>query len=307
MEKPFQGFNTFLKAPIRDLSRPIGVVGIPYDGSTSYRPGARFGPNAVRQASAMLTDGLHPDFEIDPRYLMTDWGDIITSNTDVSKSLDQITDAITTDPYLADATKKLLFIGGDHTISLGILRAISTRPEDLRLIVFDAHCDTWADHFGDPLGHGTWVRNAVEENLIPASSIMQIGLRSPVDVATKKWLPERGGITFSSRETMRDPGWVENQIRTFCGDHPVYVSFDIDVLDPAYAPGTGTPEIGGLSTMVVLDLIQSLAGSDIIGMDLVEVNPSYDHAGITSLAAATILWTVASMIGKQHEQRTQSP
>ncbi|RYD62043.1 MAG: hypothetical protein EOP83_15615 [Verrucomicrobiaceae bacterium] len=153
MEKPFQGFATFLKTPIKDESRRIGIMGLPFDGATSYRPGARFAPNAIREASMMLTDGGHPLFRVDPCEFVTDLGDVPVSNLNVAKSLEQIEEAIHASPFYRDPNKRLLFMGGDHTVTTAILRAIAPDHEDLHVLHLDAHCDTWADHFGDP---GRW-------------------------------------------------------------------------------------------------------------------------------------------------------
>ncbi|RYF09718.1 MAG: agmatinase [Oxalobacteraceae bacterium] len=291
-EKPFQGLATFLKSPVNDLSRKIGVLGLPFDGATSYRPGARFGPNAVRTASMMLTDGGHPVFGVDPCQYVTDLGDVPVSNLHVAKSLDQIESAIHQSPFYRDPEKRLMFIGGDHTITTAALRAIAPEHENLFVLHLDAHCDTWADHFGDPIGHGTWVRNVIEEGLVSADSILQIGIRSPVDPVTRDWLPKLGGRVFSARRAP-DPAVLASMIPR---DRPIYISLDIDCLDPAYAPGTGTPEIGGLTPHFLLDLLESLKGRNIIGADVVEVNPSFDPTGITALAGATMLWTIAGLM-----------
>lgn len=298
MEKPFQGIATFLKSPLNDFSRQIGIMGIPYDGSASYRPGARFAPNAIRQASMMLTDGAHPEFETFPADHVTDLGDIAVSNTDVDKSLKQIERAIRNHPFYEQDEKLMFFMGGDHTVTLGILRAMAGLDEakDLCVLHIDAHCDTWDDHFGDPWGHGTWVRDVVEENIIRPENIIQVGIRSPVDPATKRWLPDLGGHVYSAREAMDISGTMfAERIDDIVDGRPLYISFDIDALDPAFAPGTGTPEFGGLTPVWVLDFLEGI-NSPISGMDVVEVNPSYDPAGITSLAGATLLWTMISRV-----------
>jgi agmatinase len=295
MEKPFQGLSTFLKSPVNDASRKIGVMGLPFDGATSYRPGARFAPNAIREASMMLTDGGHPTLKVDPCQFVTDLGDVPVSNLNVAKSLEQIEEAIHASPFYRDPSKRLMFMGGDHTVTTGILRAIAPDHEDLQVLHLDAHCDTWADHFGDPIGHGTWVRNVVEEKLVKPENILQVGIRSPVDPETRNWLGERHGRVISARSALKMGAdvIVQNQIPR---DKPLYISLDIDCLDPAYAPGTGTPEIAGLTPHFVLDMLESLKHHNIVGMDLVEVNPMFDPTKITALAGATFMWTVASMM-----------
>lgn len=293
MEKPFQGLATFLKSPVNDTSRQIGVMGLPFDGATSYRPGARFGPNAIRQASMMLTDGGHPVFGIDPCAHVTDLGDVPVSNLNVAKSLDQIENAIIGSPFYS---KRMLFMGGDHTVTTAALRAIAPEHEDLFVLHLDAHCDTWEDHFGDPLGHGTWVRNVINEKLVKPENILQVGIRSPVDPVTRDWLTNQGGTVMSARATLDTNARAILYQGLIPRDRPIYISLDIDCLDPAYAPGTGTPEIAGLTPHFVLDLLEGLRGCNIVGADVVEVNPSFDSAGITALAGATMLWTIAGLM-----------
>lgn len=292
-EKPFQGLATFLKSPVSDLSAKMAVVGLPFDSATSFHPGARFGPNAIRAASMMLTDGEHPLFETDPRLVMTDLGDVaLSSNTE--RALAELEEAVSGNSFVR-AAKPVFFMGGDHTVTLGVLRGLSKagRLEDAALVHFDAHCDTWEDHFGEPVGHGTWVRNAIDEKLIAANHVMQIGIRSPVDRKTRDWLPRLGGRVISARQALRAD--LVTKIRYMTDGRPVYISFDIDALDPAYAPGTGTPEIAGLMPHLVLDVLEGIAHHvDLVGMDVVETNPMLDPTKITALTAATLMWTVAA-------------
>jgi agmatinase len=309
-EKPYEGFTTFLKAKAQGHEdRPlVHVFGVPYDGSNTFRPGTRLGPEAIRSASRFLTDGAHPEFGIDPAPFIVDRNDITVSNADVDKSLRQITSAVLEELTHAAARERnpralTAFLGGDHTITLPILRAFSKScgvdPKQLRVVHFDAHCDTWESHFGDPIGHGTWVRNVVDEGVITPENIIQIGIRSPVDPETREWLPSRGGTVISAKQARRmGPDDVVRFIRAVCADAPVYISFDIDCLDPAHAPGTGTPEVGGLASALVLDILDGIVDRNIIGMDVVEVSPPFDHAGITALAAAQILYSV--ICGRLH-------
>lgn len=284
-------------------SRPVHIFGVPYDGSNTMRPGPRLAPAAIRDASRFLTDGSHPEFEIDPALFVIDRGDISVSNADVSRSLEQIRSTIIRDitrPPSERAPRLLTaFVGGDHTITLPILRAFSRKSwgegQRLRVVHFDAHCDTWADHFGDPIGHGTWVRNAVDEGLVLPVDIIQIGIRSPVDRITRDWLGNQGGTVITAKQARRmGPDEVIRFIRAVCGTDPVYLTFDIDSLDPAHAPGTGTPEVGGLASALVLDILDGIVDRNIVGMDVVEVSPPFDHAAITALAAAQVLYTVIS-------------
>jgi agmatinase len=297
MEKPYEGFSTFLKAPIGDLSRRIGLMGLPYDGSNSFRPGPRFGPGAIRSVSKMLTDGHHPVFETLASDHLTDLGDVSVSNVDVAKSLAQIDTAVRSHPFYQDPDKLLMFIGGDHTISAATVPAIAAKHPGLAVVHFDAHADTWPDHFGDKQGHGTWVRDVIETGAVDPRRFISIGLRSPVDPETRDYLPNLGGLSISARGAMAmGAAQVVERIRHVVQGAPVYISLDIDSLDPAFAPGTGTPEIGGFSTAFLLDVLETMHGLNIVGMDVVEVSPAYDVAETTALAAATFLWTVASMI-----------
>lgn len=288
--KPFQGIASFLKSPICDLSREIGIYGIPFDNATSFRPGARFGPNAIRQASMMLTDGEHPLFGVDPYTRVTDMGDIPVSS-DPSKCVADIEAALSFSPFIQPG-KRIMAMGGDHLVTLGILRALEAIHGPIAVIHWDSHSDVWNSAFGEKLGHGTWLRAAIEEVLISPYNSTSIGVRSPTDKETAKWFGDQGGKTFSARESTKlGVDSLVGQILNRVGDLPTYITFDIDALDPAYAPGTGTPEIAGFSTMFALEAIEKLAGCNLIGMDVVEVSPPYDHSEITSLAAATLLWT----------------
>jgi agmatinase len=294
MEMPFQGLATFLKSPVEYFDSPIGIWGIPFDGCTSFRPGARFAPNAIRKASMMLTDGQHPTLDVNPCEMVSDFGDIAVSNTNVRVALEKIhgvvSSGLTYRPH-----QKLLFMGGDHTISTATVRAFGEKYPDLFVLHLDAHCDTWMDHFGDPLGHGTWVRNVVDGGYVDAANILQVGIRSPVDPETRDYLSKRSGRVYNARNALNFGAW--DILQEVPLDKPLYISVDIDCLDPAYAPGTGTPEIGGLTPHFLLDLLEGLKGHNIVGADLVEVNPMFDPTEITALAGATALWTIAAAMG----------
>jgi agmatinase len=189
-----------------------------------------------------------------------------------------------------------VFLGGDHSVTLSLLRAARARHgEPLACVHFDAHCDTWSDHFGEPSGHGTWTYEAIQEGLISAAHTVQIGIRSPGVRAAREYVAEQGGQIFTARALRGLDGAalgpVLAAIRGRIGDRPCYLTLDIDVLDPAFAPGTGTPEPGGLTSAQVLSFIEGLAGLNWVGMDCVEVAPAYDHAELTTNAAATFVWT----------------
>jgi agmatinase len=287
---PYQGIATFLKSPIEGKV-PFAFMGLPYDCSTSFRPGARLGPNAIRQASLMLTDGDHPIFNVDPTQFVVDMGDAPISHVNPAGLLLDVEQFVTKfnayHPVIA---------GGDHLTTLGVLRSLYYKHGQMALIHFDSHCDTWGNAWGEKHGHGTWLRNAIEEGLVNPELTMQLGIRSPVDALTQRWLPDLGGTVFSARKLASISHyslWME--ISKTISKQPTYISFDIDALDPAYAPGTGTPEIGGMSSIWALETLENLRGLNCVGMDVVEVAPPYDNSGITALAAATLLWTYIAM------------
>lgn len=293
---PYQGIATFLKSPL-DPERPFGFLGLPYDCSVTFRPGARLAPNALRRASMMLTDGCHPLFETDPCARVSDLGDLDITQVAQHDALARIEAGVAA--LLAQSPgRRLLCAGGDHLTTLGVLRAQRKRfDRPLSLIHFDAHCDTWSHHFGDDVGHGTFLRNAIEEGLVAPERTLSLGLRSPVAPATRDWLCEQGGQWLSSRALMHPAGGALGaMVQERMAGTPIYLTFDIDVLDPAHAPGTGTPEVGGITTLKALELLEALRGFDLIGMDVVEVSPPFDQGEITALAGATLLWTFIAML-----------
>lgn len=189
-------------------------------------------------------------------------------------------------------------LGGDHSVTLALLRAARRLHGPLALVHFDAHCDTWENHFDEPSGHGTWTREAIQEGLVTPAHTVQIGLRSSGDRATREYVQDQGGLIFTARALRGKDGEglaeVIAMIRERIGQRPCYLTLDIDCLDPAFAPGTGTPEPGGLSSSQVMTLLEELAGLQWVGMDCVEVAPAYDHAELTSQAAAAFVWTYLS-------------
>jgi agmatinase len=286
----------FLKAEPLAPSHAFGVAGLCWDGATTFRPGARFGPRAIRLASHMLCDGTHPHFDVSPLGELGDAGDLPLPNTHLS-AMRAAMDA----PVAAlVARHHMVWLGGDHSVTLPLLRAYRRQLQrPLAVIHFDAHCDTWADHFGERSGHGTWVREAIEEGLVDARAFVQIGIRSAAEREARDFVPDHGGLLFSARTLRGLDGSAQlaGVVRTIqermalLGHPPVYLSLDIDCLDPAYAPGTGTPEPAGLSTGQVMTVLEDLAGLPFVGMDCVEVAPAYDHAELTSAAAAHFVWT----------------
>ena len=269
------------------------IAGIPFDIGTTHRSGARFGPAAIRQASRMLVDGDHPQRWIDPAALpVADIGDFGIALGEIQQSLALI-------EQQAAAIKHLIALGGDHTISLPLLRAAARkRGRPLALVHFDAHVDTWPDNFGQRYAHGSVFRHAIEEQLIDPRRTVQIGIRSPVQKDVHDWTVAKG-VTIVAAQDVHEttPSAVAERVRSIIGDAPAYLSFDIDALDPAFAPGTGTPEIGGLASWQMQAVLRRLDAIDFIGMDIVEVSPPYDVAEITALAAATVVWEYLALVG----------
>jgi agmatinase len=288
--------QTFLGIERTHPNAAICIVGIPYDLGTSNRPGARFGPAAIRQASRMLVDGDHPANGVDPAKLdLADIGDFRIVHGDILGSLAKI-------EAQAAAVGHLATLGGDHTISLGLLRALARRRGPLGLVHFDAHVDTWPDSFGLVWGHGSPFYHAIEEGLIDPHRTVQIGIRSPLSRDVQDWTIGKG-VTILSAEDVHEtgPAAAAERIREVIGDGSAYLTFDVDALDPAFAPGTGTPEVGGLATWQVRAILRRLAGLDFAGMDVVEVSPPYDTAEITALAAATIVWDYLALLAPTTE------
>ncbi len=283
--------NRFLAAP--ELAKqPFAVVGVPFDGAVTNRPGARFGPQAIRAASLMLCDGIHPYFDVTPLGQLGDGGDMRLPN---ASPLVEVRQQIQTQAAALMAQHHCVFLGGDHSVTLPLLRAACALHGPLALVHFDAHCDTWTEHFGEPSGHGTWTYEALAEGLVSAPHTVQIGLRSSGERAARDYVQDQGGLIFDARSLRGQDGAglqpVVDQIRQRIGKRPCYLTLDIDCLDPAFAPGTGTPEPGGMSSSQVLTLLEELAPLNMVGMDCVEVAPAYDHAELTSSAAATFVWT----------------
>jgi agmatinase len=282
---------TFLGIQRTDPGAALCVAGIPYDLGTSNRPGARFGPAAIRQASRMLVDGDHPVNWRDPAQLdLADIGDFRIAHGDIAESLAKI-------EAQATPAKHLIVLGGDHTITLALLRASARRRGPLALVHFDAHVDTWPDNFGLVWSHGSPFYHAIEEGLIDPHRTVQIGIRSPMHKEVHDWTVGKGVTIIFAEDVHEDgPAAAAERIRGVIGDAAAYLTFDVDALDPAFAPGTGTPEIGGLATWQARAILRRLAGLDFVGMDVVEVSPPYDVSEITALAAATIVWDYISLL-----------
>lgn len=275
--------------------QPLAVVGVPWDGGVTHRPGARFAPQSIRRASHALCDATHPVFDISSVPWCGDAGNLQIPN---ASGLQVAREAIAQQALPLVQKHHCIFLGGDHAVTLGLLQALSQVHGPLALLHFDAHCDTWSDHFGEASGHGTWTREAIEMGLISPQHTVQMGLRSAGERQAREYVRERGGLIFTARDLWGLEGPVLNpcvqKVRQHIGQRPTYLTLDIDCLDPAYAPGTGTPEPGGLSTRQVLWLIESLSDLMWVGMDCVEVCPPFDAAELTSLVASTLIWSYVS-------------
>lgn len=287
--------------------QPLAIVGVPWDGSVSHRPGARMAPQSIRAASQMLCDAFHPVFDISPTPYLGDAGNLQLPN---ASGLEAARAAIHQQVTPLVQHHHCVFLGGDHAITLALLRAIHQVHGPVALLHFDAHCDTWSSHFGEPSGHGTWTREAIEQGLVSPQHTVQVGLRSAAERSAREYVQDQGGLIFHARDLWGKEGIgltdVLQIVRDRIGLRPIYLSLDIDCLDPAYAPGTGTPEPGGLSTRQVLQWIEGLSDLQWVGMDCVEVCPAYDHAELTSMAASTLVWTYLSGQAKRIQNSIDS-
>jgi agmatinase len=292
-------FGGFLNSPPPGgaSSAPFAVAGVAWDGCVTNRPGARFGPYQIRRASHMLCDGTHPLWNVTRgEGDLVDYGDLVLPNT----SLESMRAALMPQAETLVDRHHMLWLGGDHSITLPLLRAYRKKyGRPLALLHFDAHCDTWRDHFGEPSGHGTWTYEAIAEGLVDPKLTTQIGIRSAGARDAVEYVNDQGGRVFTARhlrgrENEEQLSAVISNVLERVGDTPIYLSLDIDCLDPAFAPGTGTPEPGGMSTNQVLTLLEAWSDLNWVGMDLCEVSPPYDHADLTSNAAAVFVWTYLS-------------
>jgi agmatinase len=276
----------------------VAVIGVPFDSGVSYRPGARFGPGAVRAASKLLRP-YHPALDVHPwdAQQVADGGDLAANPFNIEEAVRAIESGA---KEVLGSTGKLVAIGGDHTIALPLLRATNARHGRCALVHFDAHLDTWDTYFGASYTHGTPFRRAAEEELVDLEHSIHVGVRGPLYSAGD--LADDAGLGYAIISTGDlssggVPATVE-RIRRRVGERPLYVSVDIDVLDPAHAPGTGTPEPGGLTTRELQELLRGLAGLEIAGADVVEVSPAYDHAEITALAAAQVAYELLGLLAR---------
>jgi agmatinase len=297
----FAGAPTFARLPRRDEVDHAGimVVGVPFDAGTSYRPGARFGPGHIRESSRLLRP-YNPAQDAEPFALaqVVDAGDIAVNPFNIELAVDQVEAGMT---ELVSTGAKIMTLGGDHTIAYPILKSLHAKHGPIAVIHFDAHLDTWDTYFGAPLTHGTPFRRASEEGIIDLESCLHVGIRGPLYSTDDLSEDRRLGFAILN-STDADSLGIEGMITAMLkrvGDRPTYVSIDIDVLDPAFAPGTGTPEAGGLSSRELLRMVRALDATNLIGADIVEVSPAYDHAQITGIAAAHLAYELITVMARR--------
>jgi agmatinase len=294
----FTGPSTFARLPlVRSLDDvDVAIVGVPFDTGVTYRVGGRFGPNAVRAASVMLRP-YNPNLEVKPFDVLScvDHGDIAIVPGYTERSYTAIEAAVA--PIVQAGVIPLL-IGGDHACTLPHLRATRSRGP-VAVIDFDSHTDAWDSYFGEKYNHGTWMRRAIEEGLVDVDHSIEVGLRGSLyDAVDWTGLRTELGLDYLTTEDLfrLGPDAVATAIRERVGDRPAFISFDIDVVDPAHAPGTGTPEAGGPSARDMLAVLRGLTGIDFDGFDVVEVIPAYDPAGQTATVAANLAYEMLSLV-----------
>jgi len=294
----FTGIPTFMRLP--NITQPeeldIALIGVPFDGGTTYRPGPRFGPRHVRVQSAIIRPW-NPVLKVNPfaKYRVADFGDVPVNPLSIEDTFRRIERGLT--PVL-DAGARTVCVGGDHSISLPILRAVAKKHGGpVCLIQFDAHNDLWDEYFGSKYSHGTPFRRAFEEGLLQDGGVLQVGLRGQVYGEDDFDFAREHRVLMVTAEEFHAKGMapVQRHLRGFRGK-PVYVTLDIDCVDPAFAPGTGTPQVGGFTSAQIVELVRALRGLDILGCDLVEVSPPFDTGELTSLLAANLLFELLCVL-----------
>jgi agmatinase len=306
MQSPrFTGPSTFARLPhVRTTEDvDVAIVGVPFDTGVTYRVGGRFGPNAVRAASVMLRP-YNPNLDVKPFEVLScvDFGDVSIVPGFTQRSYDAIETAVRP---IVEAGVVPILVGGDHACTLPHLRATRSRGP-VAVIDFDSHTDAWDSYFGEKYNHGTWMRRAIEEGLVDVGRSIEVGLRGSLyDHGDWDGLRSELGLEFLTTEDVfrLGPEAVAAAIRDRVGSGPAFISFDIDVVDPAYAPGTGTPEAGGPSARDMLAILRRLTGIDFVGFDVVEVIPAYDPAGQTATLAANIAYEMLSLVALRRSAR----
>jgi agmatinase len=294
----YTGIRTFARCPhVRDPEGvDVAVVGVPFDTATSFRTGARFGPEAIRSGSQLLRP-YHPPLDVDvfASLSVVDWGDIEITPGNAERTTDQIAEGL---GEIVGAGITPIVLGGDHSIVLGELRAHAAVHGPLALVLLDAHADTWDAYYGEKYFHGTPFRRAVEEGLLQPERSFLAGMRGPLYAASDLGDARDMGFEIVTGDELRSLSVEEygRRVRERVGDAPAYLSFDIDVIDPAFAPGTGTPEVAGLLPHEALGFMRSLAGMSFTGFDVVEVSPAYDGPGQgTAMLAANVAYEMLAL------------
>lgn len=299
----FTGPSTFARLPyVRTLEDvDLAVVGVPFDTGVTYRAGGRFGPNGVRAASVMLRP-YNANLDVKPFDILScvDYGDVAIVPGYIERSYEAIENAVTP---IVEAGVVPLLIGGDHACTLPHLRATRSKGP-VAVIDFDSHTDAWDSYFGEKYNHGTWMRRAIEERLVDVEHSIEVGLRGPIyDREDWTGLRDELGLEYLTTEQVLDlgPEATAERIRERVAGRTAFISFDIDVVDPAFAPGTGTPEPGGLSAHDALAIVRLLRDIDFVGFDVVEVIPAYDPAGQTAFLAANLAYEMLSLVALRRE------
>lgn len=299
-QSSFSGITTFSRLPYLtndDQEFDLAVLGVPFDGMVTNRPGARFGPNAIRQSSIRGRNySQQMEVAVYDRLRSVDVGDVMVNPFDYVETFREIEVRIS---ELQRRGASVVCLGGDHSILLPILRATNKKYPGLTMIQFDAHTDTSDEGWGQRFHHGTPVRRAIEEGLVQGSHIFQIGIRGSSGSARYNDFANDAGIHILNMENFHDAklrGEFIKTVHEVAGSDPCYLTFDVDGIDPAFAPGTGTPVVGGLTSFEALSIMRSLKGLNFIGGDVVEVAPAYDSSDITSLLAATLVFEIAALI-----------
>jgi len=298
----YAGLTTFARLPrLEDVDHyDVAVVGVPWDSGVTYRPGARFGPSAIRQASRLLRP-YNPALDAQPfrDAQVVDAGDVAANPFDIARAIDETREGLAA--LITTDGRPVLSLGGDHTIALPALQAVHSVHGPVALVHFDAHLDTWNTYFDAPYTHGTPFRRASEQGLVVKGSSAHVGIRGSLYDRQDLLDDEQLGFTVVHCRDIDRIGvdGIVDRVVERVGDHPVYVSIDIDVLDPAFAPATGTPEAGGMTSRELLGVLRAMRELRLVGADIVEVSPVYDHAEVTAVAAANIAYELVTIMSEQ--------
>ncbi|HEX5523545.1 MAG TPA: agmatinase [Pedococcus sp.] len=298
----YAGLTTFARLPrLEDVDDyDVAVVGVPWDSGVTYRPGARFGPSAIRQASRLLRP-YNPALDGQPfrDAQVVDAGDVAANPFDIRRAIDETREGLAA--LITPAGRRVLSLGGDHTIALPALQAMHSVHGPLALVHFDAHLDTWNTYFDAPYTHGTPFRRASEQGLIVKGSSAHVGIRGSLYDRKDLLDDEELGFTIVHCRDIDRIGvdGIVDRVVERVGDHPVYVSIDIDVLDPAFAPATGTPEAGGMTSRELLGVLRAMRKLRLVGADIVEFAPAYDHAEVTAVAVTNLAYELVTIMSEQ--------